>query len=80
MGIGGRMTKFRIDELSGVDRPAQKGARKTIMKRDCTRLFAASSGCFAQYRIMTATMMNEPGTIKMAAQRKSEFNAWSIEF
>lgn len=36
MGIGGRMTKFRIDELSGVDRPAQKGARKTIMKRDFT--------------------------------------------
>jgi len=34
MAIGGRMTKFRIDELSGVDRPAQKGARKTIMKRD----------------------------------------------
>lgn len=28
------MRKFRIDELSGVDVPAQEGARVTIMKRD----------------------------------------------
>lgn len=34
MAIAGRMTKFTISELSGVDRPAQTGARVTIMKRD----------------------------------------------
>lgn len=34
--LAGRMTKFRIDELSGVNSPAQKGARVTIMKRDDT--------------------------------------------
>lgn len=28
------MRRFRIDEISGVDRPAQKGARAVIMKRD----------------------------------------------
>jgi hypothetical protein len=28
------LDKFRIDELSGVDRPAQTGARAVIMKRD----------------------------------------------
>jgi len=32
--IAGRMTKFRIDELSGVDRPAQGPARAVLMKRD----------------------------------------------
>lgn len=34
MAKPGVMTKFRIDELSGVDNPAQKGARAAIMKRD----------------------------------------------
>ncbi len=34
MALAGKMTKFRISELSGVDRPAQSGARATIMKRD----------------------------------------------
>lgn len=28
------MREFRMDEISGVDRPAQKGAKATIMKRD----------------------------------------------
>lgn len=32
----GVMTKFRIHELSGVDRPAQAGALAVIMKRDFT--------------------------------------------
>ena len=32
MAIAGRMTKFRIDELSGVSEPAQRGARRTILK------------------------------------------------
>lgn len=32
--ISGVMTKFKIHELSGVDRPAQAGARAVIMKRD----------------------------------------------
>lgn len=30
------LDKFRIDELSGVDRPAQTGARAVLMKRDFT--------------------------------------------
>ena len=30
------MREFRIDEISAVDKPAQKGARMTIMKRDDT--------------------------------------------
>jgi hypothetical protein len=34
MSIPGTMSRFRIDELSGVDRPAQKGAKAVIMKRD----------------------------------------------
>lgn len=33
MSTPGKMTRFRIDELSGVDSPAQKGARAAIMKR-----------------------------------------------
>jgi len=33
MALAGRMTKFRITELSGVDRPAQIGAKALIMKR-----------------------------------------------
>lgn len=33
MSTPGVMTKFRISELSGVDSPAQKGARAVIMKR-----------------------------------------------
>lgn len=32
--IAGVMTKFRISELSGVNSPAQKGARAVFMKRD----------------------------------------------
>ncbi|WP_372783471.1 hypothetical protein [Phenylobacterium sp.] len=31
--ISGVMTRFRIHELSGVDTPAQEGARAVIMKR-----------------------------------------------
>lgn len=31
--LKGRMTKFRISELSGVDRPAQAGATVAILKR-----------------------------------------------
>lgn len=34
MAIPGRMTKFKITELSGVNRPAQLGARVTFMKRE----------------------------------------------
>lgn len=34
MSIPGIMTRFKINELSGVDRPAQKGAKAVIMKRD----------------------------------------------
>jgi hypothetical protein len=34
MAVAGVMTKFRIDELSAVDVPAQTGARKAIMKRN----------------------------------------------
>lgn len=47
MAIAGVMTKFKISELSGVDRPAQSGARATIMKRDYTadeRKAAADAG------------------------------------
>ena len=28
------MREFRIDEISGVDNPAQEGARVAVMKRD----------------------------------------------
>ncbi len=34
MAIAGRMTKFRITELSGCTKPAQEGARAVFMKRD----------------------------------------------
>ena len=36
MAIPGRMTKFKISELSGVTKPAQEGARAVFMKRDDT--------------------------------------------
>ncbi len=32
--LPGRMTRFRIDEISGVPKPAQEGARAVIMKSD----------------------------------------------
>lgn len=47
MSIPGVMTKFKIAELSGVDRPAQKGARVAIMKREFSdeqRQHAAQTG------------------------------------
>jgi hypothetical protein len=36
MAIPGVMTKFKIHEISGVDKPAQEGARICILKRDST--------------------------------------------
>jgi len=36
MAIAGRMTKFRITELSGCTKPAQEGAKAVFMKRDDT--------------------------------------------
>lgn len=47
MTMPGRMTKFRISELSGVTKPAQTHARALIMKRDFTddeRKAAADKG------------------------------------
>lgn len=47
-----KMTKFRIDEIAAVDRPAQEGARATLMKRRDPKLEKA-------YRVTLMTSETE---------------------
>lgn len=71
MGLNRRpgvMSKFRITELSGVDRPAQEGARAVIMKKAAPPAPSPEPVTFAKRREATRDALDALATAKARAE------------
>ena len=67
------MRKFRIDEISGVDMPAQEGARALLLKRDAASDRLDKSGLV---NLVTGTANGHAHGITVRRYRDGELNIW----
>lgn len=76
------MRSFKLHEISAVDRPAQEGARFTIMKRadDLAKMIRQEGGKYCVYSEDGSKKLGEYDTMAEAKQRLAQVESFKREF